>query len=82
MRPVIRALRFVRYLRSIVVWLVFGRPITDCTGGGWGGSTGESLFGELNVEDVESGLGAPFRFCLFEAAATIGRGRRGMGSFA
>ena len=48
-----RALRLVRYLRSIVVWLVLGRPITAIVPPNAGSIEGlGSAVGDLRLEFV------------------------------
>src|ERR1700679_2657710 len=55
-RDWIRALRLVRYRRSIVVWLVFGRPITATVPPRDGSTDGlGSTPGDLSLEPVVVG---------------------------
>jgi hypothetical protein len=57
----ILAFKFVRYLRSIVVWLVFGRPIMEVVGAGLATSTPSGPGEEVAEDEGIDLVGA--RFC-------------------
>ena len=51
-----RALRLVRYRRSMVVWEVLGRPLTPTPGGGCGIPALDGGVASEEVEEEEMGL--------------------------